>query len=190
MSTSRRRHLLEVAALVGTTYGLPLRAAPTGKAGSLDATRELKWEELIPKAWDPAAGFRGRNTTILNDWDPKARRLMKEVQDVWDHAPTVSTFNGLLVRLAGYVVPLDTVRDALKEFLLVPYFGACIHTPPPPVNQIVLVTPRTPAEGFRMMDTVWVSGLITAVRDQTFAGTSGYRLDATTVERYTGTKGR
>ncbi|HOB95556.1 MAG TPA: DUF3299 domain-containing protein, partial [Aquabacterium sp.] len=67
---------------------------------------------------------------------------------------------------------------------LVPYFGACIHTPPPPANQIVLVVPAKPAGGFRSMDTVWVSGVLRTVRNNSPMGSSGYRLEAALVERY------
>ena len=48
--------------------------------------------------------------------------------------------NGLTVTLAGFVLPLEHEGKLVKEFLLVPWVGACIHTPPPPPNQIVHVT--------------------------------------------------
>ena len=160
----------------------PAKQATNASAGY----RELQWEELIPKDWDPAATFKGRDVGVLNDWDPQARKLMKEVKDVWDHAPTVSTLNGSHVRIPGYVVPLETLRGALKEFLLVPYFGACIHTPPPPANQIIFVVPKTPAEGFRTMDTVWVTGTLSATRVESLFGSSGYRIDDAAVESYVG----
>ncbi len=148
--------------------------------------RDLKWEALIPKGWDPAASFRNRNTTILSDNDPRSRKLLKEVKEIWDHAPTVEALNGTQVKIPGYIVPLETSHGVLREFLLVPYFGACIHTPPPPANQIIFVVAKTPAEGFRSMDTVWVSGTLTTTRVDTFAGSSGYKIDATVVERYVG----
>lgn len=102
---------------------------------------------------------------------------------LWDNAPTVSAMDGASVKLPGYVVPLEEVDGALTEFLLVPYFGACIHTPPPPANQIVFVS-ASGAKGFRAMDTVWVSGRMSTVRHGSAMGASGYRLTATKVERY------
>ena len=65
-----------------------------------------------------------------------------------------------------------------------PYFGACIHTPPPPANQIVWVVPAKPAAGFHSMDTVWVSGTLRGNRSDSPMGASGYRLDAVLVEAY------
>jgi hypothetical protein len=83
------------------------------------------------------------------------------------------------VRIPGFVVPLEDTNDGLKEFLLVPYFGACIHSPPPPANQIIHVLPRTPAKGLRSMDTVWISGPVAVTRTDSYMGVSGYRIEAT-----------
>ena len=91
--------------------------------------------------------------------------------------------NFLRLRLPGYVVPLDTVSGTVREFLLVPYYGACVHSPPPPANQIVHVTlpARRP---LRSMDAVWVSGEIRAKRQPSAAGVSGYVMDASLVQPY------
>jgi hypothetical protein len=59
---------------------------------------------------------------------------MQAMRDIWDKAPTNPAVEGMKARLPGYVVPLDTQPAGIKEFLLVPYFGACIHSPPPPAN--------------------------------------------------------
>ncbi len=44
------------------------------------------------------------------------------------------------VRIPGFVVPLEGDAKKITAFLLVPYFGACIHVPPPPTNQVVYVS--------------------------------------------------
>jgi hypothetical protein len=67
----------------------------------------------------------------------------------------------------------------------VPYFGACIHTPPPPANQIVHVTLKKPWS-LRAMDAVWVSGPLAVRRGSSDMGASGYALAAETVEPYRG----
>ena len=145
--------------------------------------RELKWEELMPKDWDPMKTLRDRTASIRSDADPRARSLMEEVRAVWDSAPTVSGLDGTAVKLPGYVVPLEELRGELKEFLLVPYFGACIHTPPPPANQIVFVSSPKGVK-FRAMETVWVTGTIHTTRQASYMGASGYRIDAVAVDRY------
>jgi hypothetical protein len=82
-----------------------------------------------------------------------------KLREIWDSAPVRQDLQGTKVRLPGYVVPLEYSQGAIREFLLVPYFGACIHSPPPPANQIVLVRLDKPAR-LQTMDVV--SGLVKA----------------------------
>ncbi|MFZ2649217.1 MAG: DUF3299 domain-containing protein [Burkholderiaceae bacterium] len=157
-------------------------AARTANAAAKTAYRELKWDELVPKDWDPFKEMKEMNFAGLSDSDPRAEAMLKRMREFWDNAPVNAQLNEQAVRIPGYLVPLDD--GGMKEFLLVPYFGACIHTPPPPANQIVHVVPRSATKGYRAMDTVWVSGTLKAVRADTAMGASGYRLDAVIVEPY------
>jgi hypothetical protein len=78
-------------------------------------------------------------------------------------------------------VPLDFDATEIKEFLLVPYVGACIHVPPPPPNQLVYV--KT-AKGFRiksMFEPVYVTGKMTTTVAFTGLADAGYTLEAETV---------
>ena len=146
--------------------------------------RELGWEDLMPKEWDPTKRLRNHDGSLLTDLDPQAQKMLADLRAIWDNAPTVGSLDGVAVRLPGYVVPLDETDGALTEFLLVPYFGACIHSPPPPANQIVHVMTDKPVRGFRAMDTVWVSGRLTTLREDSPMGASGYRLEAHVVSPY------
>jgi hypothetical protein len=101
-----------------------------------------------------------------------------------DNAPINSTMDGAAIRIPGYVVPLDETQAGLKEFLLVPYFGACIHSPPPPSNQIVHVVSSKPMKGLRSMDAVWVSGTLKAMRQDSVMGMSSYQMQAAAVDNY------
>ncbi|MBF0236458.1 MAG: DUF3299 domain-containing protein [SAR324 cluster bacterium] len=65
---------------------------------------------------------------------------------------------GKLVRLPGYIVPLDGDENTVKQFLLVPTLGACIHVPPPPPNQIVMVNMQKSIPADFMFYAVWVTG--------------------------------
>jgi len=180
--------LLAVACHVGTAAQTPAREArPAASAPKppAPAVRTLDWEALIPPDWDPMQDLKGIDFDILSDADPRAIEALARLRKVWDEAPVNPGLAGQRVRLPGYVVPLEETRDgALKEFLLVPYFGACIHSPPPPANQIVHVLPRTPAKGLRSMDTVWVTGVLTGTRTDSYMGASGYRIEATQVAPY------
>ncbi len=146
--------------------------------------RNIAWEELIPKDWNPLKPFEGIDLSSLKDNDPKANKLLERMRQAWDNAPTNPKLAGALIRIPGFVVPLEQETGGVKEFLLVPYFGACIHTPPPPANQIIHVQLQTPAPGFRSMDTVWVSGTLSLGRQGSDMGVSGYQLDAIRVEPY------
>ena len=158
-------------------------AKPAGGAAKA-AYREIKWDDLVPADWDPFKEMKDMNFSGLSDTDPRAAAALKRMREFWDNAPVNPKLEDQAVRIPGYVVPLDDSTTGLKEFLLVPYFGACIHTPPPPANQIVHVVPRSAAKGFRAMDTVWVSGTLKAAKSDTAMGASGYRLDAVVVEPY------
>jgi hypothetical protein len=82
------------------------------------------------------------------------------MRSAWDQAPVETALNGQKVRIAGFVVPLERKGEQILEFLLVPYFGACIHVPPPPANQIIHVIPDKPVSGMKTMDAMWVSGTL------------------------------
>jgi uncharacterized protein len=157
--------------------------ASTAKAGAV-SYREINWDELVPKDWDPMKDFKGINLGMLSDADPKANEMLKKMRESWDNAPGNNAIDGQAVRLPGYLVPLEDSAAGMSEFLLVPYFGACIHTPPPPSNQIVHVKPKVAAKGFRSMDTVWISGTLKLLRSDTTMGASSYRMEATIVEPY------
>ena len=123
------------------------------------AYREITWDELVPKDWDPTKDLKDMNFGPVRDGDPRAAAMLKRMREPGTtRRPTRGRRR--LSRIPGYVVPLEESKAGLTEFLLVPYFGACIHTPPPPSNQIIHVKPRQPPKGFRSMDTVWVSGTL------------------------------
>jgi len=158
-------------------------AASTPQA-TARTVRTVNWDDLVPKDWDPLKKFRGMNLDALSDSDPRAIELLQRMRDTWDNAPSNNAMDEQRVRIAGYVVPLDENKSGLTRFLLVPYFGACIHTPPPPSNQIIDVTPRQAAE-FRVMSPVWITGVIRTLHSDTTLGASSYRMSAEQVEWYT-----
>jgi hypothetical protein len=159
----------------------PAAKAPAGKPAPF---KTITWDELVPKDWDPMKEFRGMDFGLLQDGDPRANEMMRKLRAVWDNAPVNPAVVGQAVRIPGFVVPLEESKDGLKEFLLVPYFGACIHSPPPPANQIIHVLPKSPAQGVKSMDAVWISGTMATLKTDTYMGTSSYRIEALAVEPY------
>jgi hypothetical protein len=99
---------------------------------------------------------------------------------------------GETVRIPGYVVPLEFADQKTVEFLLVPTAGACIHTPPPPANQLVHVHYPKGVKLNGLYDPVWVNGRIEAQRsvqgvryvDGDVSVESSYFMQPTLVEPY------
>lgn len=146
--------------------------------------REVKWNELISPSWNPEAIIKSMNLDMMLDGDPRANAALEKLREEWDNAPGNPLLNGAEVRIPGFVVPLEREGNALREFLLVPYFGACIHVPPPPANQIVHVVSAKPIPNTATMDAVWVSGKLALFPTSTAMGRSSYRMTAALVEPY------
>ncbi len=99
-------------------------------------------------------------------------------------APVITRFNGKEVKVPGFVVPLEGNETHFTEILLVPYFGACIHVPPPPANQIIYVKFDQPVEISSLYDPVWVVGILSTEQWQGELATTGYTLQGSAVELY------
>jgi uncharacterized protein len=159
---------------------------PDGPAKDGVEGREIAWADLVPPGWDPLKQVTElrQDLSKLSDSDPRATAILKRMRDVWDHAPPDAKMDGATVRIAGYVVPLDASSGHHAEFLLVPYFGACIHAPPPPANQIIHVSSGPTTQRLHTMAAVWVDGVLSATHSESEMGASSYRLTALAVEPY------
>jgi uncharacterized protein len=93
--------------------------------------------------------------------------------------------DGRQVRIPGFIVPLEDYLEESAEFLLVPYYGACIHTPPPPPNQMVHVV----MEGNRKARTgwwepIWLEGRLDIRKIDSPYGEVGFQLAGLRVTPY------
>jgi hypothetical protein len=120
----------------------------------------------------------------LKDNDPRASEILAKVREEYDRAPVVKELDGARVRLGGFVVMLEGTPTGITEFLLVPYYGACIHVPPPPANQIVHVFPAQPVPESLANEAVWVTGTVVTTPALTKHGAVGYRIRSAQVEKY------
>jgi hypothetical protein len=152
--------------------------------------KTIEWNDLMPDSWvkemtkEMAALSK---MSYLQDTSDEANKAMNAMRKKLDDAPIVKTQLNKKIRIPGYAVPLDAERSEKREFLLVPYFGACIHTPPPPANQIVLVRPLAQSKIKKMpesMDVLWVEGELKEGRVSTSQGVSGYMLEAISIAPY------
>ena len=119
--------------------------------------------------------------------------LLAKRKEIIERGRTVNPLlNGQIVRLPGYLLPLEFSGKQVSEFLLVPWVGACIHTPPPPPNQIVHVKPEKPVAMSGMFEAVWVTGRLTtgaikkslSLVDGSADIDVGYSIRASLVEPY------
>ncbi|AZU03459.1 putative lipoprotein [Glycocaulis alkaliphilus] len=117
--------------------------------------------------------------------------LMSQFQTRRDEQ--IGTFNvvedldGLIVRMPGYILPLDYAeRGQAREFLFLPYHGACIHYPPPPPNQIVYLRSAEPIRFSQLWDPVWVEGRMEIQRVETDLADAAYAMAVRSVRPYDG----
>ncbi|MDF0596521.1 DUF3299 domain-containing protein [Psychromarinibacter halotolerans] len=139
---------------------------------------ELEWRDLLPEG-EPAlpeelAGVVDHSAGDLASQQPPASGIRTDL-------------NGKIVKLSGFIVPLDYEGTGVSVFMLVPYVGACIHVPPPPANQLVLVTTTDqPYESDGLFEPVTVTGMFGAAATSTQLAEIGYAISADTVEAYAG----
>lgn len=158
-------------------------ASADEKAASGPATKgvlELDWEELIPES--ERAQFSAVPPAPIHDYlsgeaGPAATQQMTfNVNKVLD---------GVTVKLPGFIVPLDLDgENKVVEFFLVPYFGACIHVPPPPPNQIVFVKLDEGIALDSMYEAYWITGKMSLQSKATRLGAAAYTLAGQKVEVY------
>lgn len=118
---------------------------------------------------------------VTVDW-----RLLRELDYRTGQVPdTLKKLNGKLIRVPGYMVPLEDFAEKAAEFLLVPYFGACIHTPPPPPNQLVYVVMDSYRNvDINLYDPFWIEGTLKIEAMESVYGAVGYQLTGMKISPY------
>ena len=127
----------------------------------------LEWWELMPADYVPEP------QAYLFAVGPDADEMTSALEET----PVVEAFDGQEISIPGYVVPLAGDETMITEFLLVPYFGACIHTPPPPANQIVYVKPKYPLLQEDSWDPVTVVGTLSVQGQTSDFGAASYAMN-------------
>jgi len=147
--------------------------------------RDLTWSEMIP----PDAPAEVPNMKPLHDLSQMSDALSAESapaarQDL-PNAPVVQNLDGQAIRLPGYIVPLEVNEEGrTTEFLLVPYFGACIHVPPPPSNQIVHVRSEIGVKLEELYQPYWIEGAMQVKASTSELADAGYQMDAQKIYVY------
>ncbi|MDJ0927987.1 MAG: DUF3299 domain-containing protein [Gammaproteobacteria bacterium] len=134
----------------------------------------LMWDQMMPEEdLQPPPPIAPDMT--YEDYLPNEAYGMRPVEEL----------DGKFVKLPGFIVPLDSDEGGeLQEFLLVPYFGACIHVPPPPPNQIVYVTLEEPVTIMAIWEPYWIIGTIETSPYLGDIATTVYQMVGEQVEVY------
>ena len=134
----------------------------------------LEWIDLIPDSERnqfTAQGMPAQSHTGKAAKQSKLGHVRKEL-------------NGSKVKIPGFVIPLEGDQNMVTEFLLVPYFGACIHVPPPPPNQIVYVRFPKGAPIQQLWDVIYVVGTLKTETTNHELAETAYVIEGTQIEEY------
>ena len=147
----------------------------------------LYWEELLPE------GELERLDALYEAQGAAAFGHSPDDPVMSGGSMQIGTFNvveeldGKLVRVPGFVLPFEySASGKISEFLLVPYFGACIHTPPPPPNQMVYVTAENPVALGQQWEAIWAIGVLRTKKHLNEIGDAAYTLEIQSWEKYDG----
>ena len=176
---------LGIGALGAASYGVAnLAASAFGFSNSsnravappVGPAREITWDDLIP----PGVPY----SEIIGEGD------LDLEADTWAPIFDANGFklnealHGAMIRMPGFIIPIELTEEGTKEFVLVPYVGACIHVPPPPPNQLVYVIAEEPWPGDQLWEAVWVTGRMATQLQTTEVAETGYELRASEMEIY------
>ena len=121
--------------------------------------------------------------------DPFQNTFDSSIDDRYQQAlvstSVIDDLDGQLVRIPGFIVPLEFNDDqTITQFFLVPFFGACIHVPPPPPNQIIFVNYPQGFQLEALYTPFWISGVLKTSLQQNDMATSAYAMDMQEFEIY------
>ncbi len=181
-----------------------LATADTGEGqNSRHAIREVDWVDLLPD--DDLAALEDRPALLDSieegsDADTMANSLdgqlssdismeesarLQRYQAALTSTRTRQELDGTRIRIPGFVVPINfDDQQRVTEFFLVPFFGACIHVPPPPPNQIIYAQVDDAFVLESIFDPVWLEGTLHLQKNDNGLGQSAYALTVEKREAY------
>ena len=153
-----------------------------------DDYRELDWSELAPdkNAEDKIIAKYQPQIDKIPENDKGAAPIYDKMIAEFNALPANPKLDGQKIKIPGYVTVLEQDKGLVSEFLLVPYFGACIHVPPPPLNNTLLIKPKK-SKRIHIDDVyspVWVKGIIQTKNTKTDLATAGYLIENADIELF------
>jgi hypothetical protein len=192
MQYPKMTKLITCALLLTSQNNIDAQAQDT----NLSNFEEIEWTELMPAEdlealqnppdyiMDIEEG--SAEDKVVNQGEkPTDMFFDDEYQRALLSTTVVSEMDGKAIRIPGFIVPLEFNDDkTVSQFFLVPFFGACIHVPPPPPNQVIHVTSTNGVKLENLYTPHWVSGVVNSVFIENEIATATYAMDAVDVEVY------
>lgn len=173
MTQTRRAFMAQTLAGFGAVPFLGAAAQATEDA------IELTWRDLVPDKG-------GVEIDALRELGVVQHGQLSTPFEQESWGAVTTEYNGKIVRIPGYLVPLDFSGTSVVAGLLVPYVGACVHVPPPPPNQLIYITSdASPYEAQGLFEPVYVTGVLNTEAAETQLAEVGYALNANQIEPYT-----
>ncbi len=163
----------------------------------IDGYRQIEWTDLIPE--DDLEALLNPPDYLDNIVDGSVEDRLGDVleaateqagdsryQQALASTKIVPDWEGKPVRIPGFIVPFEfgDERQKVTRFFLVPYYGACLHLPPPPPNQIIHAEYL---EGFMVtsfFEPFWLTGVLRTQLVENEVATSAYAIEVDRIERY------
>jgi len=148
--------------------------------------RSIGWEDLMPEGEEErlAKMYQSQMATLYSG-SPIAEGSAMDTAVQIGTFNTVGSLDGVKIRIPGYTVPFEYGSKAeITQFLLVPYFGACIHAPPPPPNQTIFVKTDDPIKLKDLAQAVWIEGTIRAQTQNSDLADAAYTIEMTNLTKY------
>ena len=148
--------------------------------------REIGWEELMPEGEEERlAQLYQQQMALLYSGGPIMEGSAADQMIQIGTFNTVKELNETKVRIPGYTVPFEFGANAeIGEFLLVPYYGACLHAPPPPPNQTIFAMTDEPIKLRNLAQAVWIEGTIYTQTQESELADAAYTIQVDRVEIY------
>ena len=166
---------------------------PSKKAQKFES---VDWVDLLPKSDYDALSKPPSYITDIEDGSAADRiggklnnKRAAPKDDPYQQAlvstKVVKKFNGKAVKIPGFVVPLEFDDElSITEFFLVPWYGACLHLPPPPPNQIIFVRAKQGIKVDALIDPFWISGILQTQLKENELAISAYSMTMHSHEIY------